>query len=231
MSDLKSVLQVCPLLGGLPAAGFKEAEAMARWRQFRAGESIYDKGSMQSSLCVIAEGTVRISSVNSEGREATLIIFGPSAWFGDTVFSPDTPRVYGATAHEDARVVELPGEGFRQLLARYPEAYPRALDLVSRRLWSAMSIIADDALRGIDARVGRRLLFLTQIQGHGDRYTQPVTFRLTREHIGNMMGMTRQGVHRVIKRFEGEGLLKLEYGRITITNPSALQAYLNGLPD
>lgn len=231
MSDLKTVLQACPLLAGLPDAGFAEAEALARWRHFREGEAIYDKGSMQSSLCVIADGTVRISSVNSEGREVTLIIFGTAAWFGDTVFSPGTPRVYGATAHDDTTIVEMPGEGFRQLLARYPEAYPVVLDLVSRRLWSAMSIIADDALRGIEARVGRRLLFLAQIQGHGETGARPVTFRLTREHIANMMGMTRQGVHRVIKAFEKEGLLKLEYGRITVTNPATLQAYLDHLPD
>ncbi|MEA1081146.1 Crp/Fnr family transcriptional regulator [Marinobacter qingdaonensis] len=231
MSELKKVLRACPLLGGLPDAGFAEAEDLARWRSFHAGEGIYDKGSMQSSLCVIAEGTVRISSVNAEGREATLIIFGPGAWFGDTVFSPGTPRVYGATAHDAARIAELPGEGFRKLLARYPQAYPVALDLLSRRLWSAMSIIADDALRGIEARVGRRLLFLAQIQGHGDARDRPVTFRLTREHIGNMMGMTRQGVHRVIKTLEREGLLKLDYGRITVISPKALNVYLEALPD
>ena len=231
MSDLKRVLRACPLLGGLPEAGFAEAEALARWRHFQAGEAIYDKGSLQSSLCVIAEGTVRISSVNSEGREATLIIFGASAWFGDTVFSPGTPRVYGATAHDATTILEIPGESFRQLLARYPQAYPVALDLVSRRLWSAMSIIADDALRGIDARVGRRLLFLSQIQGHGENHSGPVTFRLTREHIANMMGMTRQGVHRVIKGFEREGLLKLDYGRITVLDPGALKAYITNLPD
>ncbi|MCM0612891.1 Crp/Fnr family transcriptional regulator [Marinobacter sediminum] len=231
MSDLKTVLRACPLFAGLPGAGIAEAEALARWRYFQSGEPIYDKGSMQSSLCVIANGTVRISSVNSEGREATLIIFGAAAWFGDTVFSPGTPRVYGATAHDATTIVEVPGEGFRQLLARYPEAYPVALDLVSRRLWSAMSIIADDALRGIDARVGRRLLFLTQIQGYDEFDSRPMTFRLTREHIANMMGMTRQGIHRVIQRFERAGLLKLEYGRVTVNDPRALQAYLTALPD
>lgn len=202
---------------------------MARLRYFHAGDPIYDKGSMQSTLCVIADGTVRISSVNSSGREATLIIFDAGSWFGDTVFSPGMPRVFGATAHEDAVIVELPGEGFRRLMARYPESYPVALDLVSRRLWSAMSIIEDDALRGVPARIGRRLLFLAQIQGVEEASTRPVTFRLTREHIANMMGMTRQGVHGVIKEFESKGLLRLDYGRVTITNPSAMQACLKEL--
>ncbi len=229
MIEPKSVLQACPLLSGLPVQALDEAAAMARVRHFTAGKPIYAKGSMQATLCVIATGTVRISSVNAAGREATLIIFDAGAWFGDTVFSPGTPRVYGATAHEDATIIELPGEGFRQLLARFPQAYPVVLDLVSRRLWSAMSIIEDDALRGIDARIGRRLLFLAQIQGVGEVSSDPVTFHLTREHIANMMGMTRQGVHKVIKRFEEIGLLRLDYGRVTLTDPNALLIHLKAL--
>lgn len=229
MTDLTAILRTCPLLAGLPPPALNEAAAMSRLRRFEVDEPIYAKGSMQSTLCVIAEGTVRISSVNAAGREATLIIFDAGAWFGDTVFSPDMPRVYGATAHEATTLVELPGEGFRQLLEAYPQAYPVALDLVSRRLWAAMSIIEDDALRSVDARIGRRLLFLAQIQGEGEAGTQPVTFRLTREHIANMMGMTRQGVHKVIKGFEQRGLLRLDYGRVTVTCPRDLQGFLRTL--
>lgn len=199
---------------------------MARIRQFKADGPIYGKGAMQSSLSVIAEGTVRISSVNPAGREAVLVIFGAGAWFGDTVFSPGMPRVYGATAHEFTTVVELPGEGFRQLLARNPESYPIALDLVSRRLWAAMSLIEDDALRGIKPRIGRRLLFLAQMHGDAITDSTTVSFRLTREHIANMMGMTRQGVHKVLKEFEAEGLVTFQYGRVTIPDPAHLEASL-----
>ncbi|MDX1634183.1 MAG: Crp/Fnr family transcriptional regulator [Marinobacter sp.] len=229
MTDIKAVLRQCPLFRPFPAAGIEAAAGLARVRGFRADEPIYGKGVMQSTLSVIAEGSVRISSVNSAGREAILVIFEPGAWFGDTVFSPGMPRVFGATAHEAATVVELPGEGFRQLMARYPEVYPVALDLVSRRLWSAMSLIEEDALRGIEARVGRRLLFLSQMQSEGEVPGHPVTLRLTREHIASMMGMTRQGVHGVLKGFQGQGLLASAYGQVTITDPPALAAYLEGL--
>lgn len=202
---------------------------MVRMRHFRAGEPIYSKAAMQSTLSVIASGTVRISSVNAAGREAILVIFGSGSWFGDTVFSPGTPRVFGATAHGSAAVAELPGEGFRSLMARYPESYPVALDLLSRRLWSAMAIIEEDALRGIHARVGRRLLFLAQMHSTGARATDPVTLRLTREHIASMMGMTRQGVHKVLKHLEATGLIVPGYGRVVVINPARLESYLQGL--
>lgn len=227
--DVQAVMRSCPLLAGFPDEAFGEVAAMARIRRFGADDPIYDRGSMQSTLCVIASGTVRITSVNAAGREATLIIFDAGSWFGDTVFSPGMPRVYGATAHEEAVIVELPGEGFRRLMASYPESYPIALDLVSRRLWSAMSIIEDDALRGLTARIGRRLLFLAEIQGVRTSSSEPVSLKLTREQLANMMGMTRQGVHSRIKDLESLGLLELRYGQITLCNPQGLQTHIQAL--
>ncbi|KAA1175754.1 Crp/Fnr family transcriptional regulator [Marinobacter salinexigens] len=229
MINIKEVLGSCPLLGAMPEQGLAEAAAMARVRRFSVDDPIYDPGSMQSTLCVIARGTVRITSVNASGREATLIMFDAGSWFGDAVFSPGMPRVYGVTAHLDATIIELPGEGFRQLLAKYPENYPVVLDMVSRRLWSAISILEDDALRGVSARIGRRLLFLSEIQGIRVSGSESVTLRLTREQIANMMGMTRQGVHRRIKEYEELGLLTLSYGKVTINDPSALQAHIDAL--
>ncbi|EKF75035.1 transcriptional regulator Anr [Alcanivorax hongdengensis A-11-3] len=229
MVDISAVLKDCPLFAGFPAAALREAGQHARVRRFARGEVIYEDGAMQSSLCVIAEGTVRISSVNAEGREATLILFDQGTWFGDAVFSPNTPRVYGATAHTAAVLVELEGEAFRQLMARYPQSYPVILDLLSQRLWSAISLLEEDALRGLASRVGRRLLFLAQMQRSRSGGEQPVRVLLTREHLANMMGVTRQGIHKVLKNYQEAGLISLGYGEIVIPHPQALEAHLDTL--
>ena len=226
MTDAYTVLRHCPLLAGFPDAALHEAARHARVRSFQANQPIYEKGEPQSNLCVIAEGLVRISSVNAQGQEAVLIIFDSGTWFGDAVFSPGTGRVYGATAHEAAVLVEVPGPFFRDLLQRYPQSYPVVLDLISQRLWSAISMIEEDSLRGTQARIGQRLLFLSQMQRGGKPESGPVTVRLTREHIANMMGMTRQGVHRTLKAFEAQGLITLGYGRITIEDEAALREHL-----
>ena len=227
MSDHNlEVLRGCSLLTGLPAEALAEAAAVARVRPFQANEVLYERGQVQSALSVVGAGSVRISSTSAEGREIMLTLFEPGAWFGDTVFSPGMPRVFGATAHSDGELVEVPGQAYRDLLTRYPEAYPRTLDMLSRRLWSAISIIEDNALRDMPGRVGRRLLFLAAMHDPGSRASGPVTFKLTREHIANMMGMTRQGVHRVLKILEAEGLIVFSYGQVTVPDPEALRTYL-----
>ncbi|WP_226663760.1 Crp/Fnr family transcriptional regulator [Microbulbifer aggregans] len=228
MSDLLTIIGTCPLLAGLSEEAKASLLPLCRSRAYSAGEIIYPPGSMQSNLCIIAEGRVRICSSNAKGREAMLAILDVGAWFGDTVFSPGMPRVFGATAHEDCRVVEVSGEGLRDLLKCFPEAYPVVLDQVSRRLWSAMSVIQDDVLRGTEARIGRRLLFLAHMHNRSDD-SSGVSFALTRELLANMMGMTRQGVHRVLKNIEAQGLIEFEYGRVTITDPAQLEKYVDGL--
>ncbi|MFV8781289.1 Crp/Fnr family transcriptional regulator [Microbulbifer sp. SA54] len=229
MRDLLTIIDTCPLLAGLSEKARATLLPLCRIRTYSAGEIIYPPGSMQSNLCIIAEGRVRICSSNAKGREAMLAILDVGAWFGDTVFSPGMPRVFGATAHDDCRVAEVSGEGLRELLQRFPEAYPVVLDQVSRRLWSAMSVIQDDVLRGTEARIGRRLLFLAHMHNRVDDSSAGVSFALTRELLANMMGMTRQGVHRVLKNIEAQGLIEFEYGRVTIADPARLEKYVDGL--
>ncbi|MEQ3634784.1 MAG: Crp/Fnr family transcriptional regulator, partial [Thalassolituus sp.] len=122
MTNAYTVLRHCPLLAGFPDEALHEAARHARVRAFQAHQPIYEKGEPQSNLCVIAEGQVRISSVNAQGQEAVLIIFDRGTWFGDAVFSPGAGRVYGATAQEAAVLVEVPGPYFRDLLQRYPQS-------------------------------------------------------------------------------------------------------------
>ncbi len=229
MEELKKLLLQCPVLSGLPEEGINDAVQIARTRHFDEKALICSKGDKHSSLMVIAKGDVRVNSISAKGKEVTLMILVTGSWFGDNVFSPGTPRIFGATAHSDVTLLELPGEKFRQLLAKYPQSYPVILDLLSRRLWSAISVIEDDAIRGIEERIGRRLLLLAAYQTNQAISASPCVVRVTREHIANMMGLTRQSVHKILKKMESLGILTLSYGSITITNPLEMEKYLKQL--
>ncbi|MDF5305681.1 helix-turn-helix domain-containing protein [Vibrio parahaemolyticus] len=43
------------------------------------------------------------------------------------------------------------------------------------------------------------------------------------------MGLTRQSVHKVLKKLENSNVLRLQYGSITILNPLKMEAYLKQL--
>ncbi len=225
MNITASVLDTCPLLTGLPQKARGHLAKKALYQRFASGDILYPPGSHLERLSIIAEGQVRICSSNGAGREATLAILDAGAWFGDTVFCPGNPRVFGASAHSACVVVDIPGDLLREQMAQHPEAYPVALEQISRRLWTVMSIIQDDVLRGTEARIARRLFFMAQMHNSG-KQSSPASFRLTRELLANTMGMTRQGVHRVLKNIEAKGLIESSYGRICVPDVERLKTYI-----
>ena len=50
---------------------------------------------------------------------------------------------------------------------------------------------------------------------------------LSQEDLGHLTGLSRQTVNRVLKALEAKGWISLEFSRIEVLQPDALQALLN----
>ncbi|MDX1755217.1 MAG: Crp/Fnr family transcriptional regulator [Marinobacter sp.] len=229
MQEKLKALSRCALFGGFSQAGLGEAARICKRKSFGEGEALYLKGASGKALTVVVSGSVRVTSILPSGRESILTIIGAGNWLGDAVFCSMPARVYGATAHQPVDVLEFSEAQVARLLAAHPEGYPVIVDQLARRMCAAMMIIEDDTARSIPARVGRRLLFLQMFQGDGRTSGQPVQLRVTREQLGNMVGLTRQAAQKAIQVFEQAGLLSLDYGTITLKNPAQLEAFLNDM--
>ncbi|MDO3721660.1 Crp/Fnr family transcriptional regulator [Marinobacter sp. chi1] len=231
MSETSQILSRCALFAGFPPEGLEEAASLCTYKSFHEEQALYIKGASGKALTVIVSGSVRVTSTLPSGRESILTIVGAGNWLGDAVFCSLPARVYGAIAHEPVEVLEFSEAQVHRLLATYPQAYPVIVDQLARRMCAAMMIIEDDTARSIPVRVGRRLLFLQIFQGDGKITEQPMRLRLTREQVGNMVGLTRQAAQKAIRVFEQENLVSLEYGTITLTNPARFETFLTGLDE
>ncbi len=225
MSDIVEILAGCRVLSGLPQEGLEQAARIARVLTFAEGQTIYSKGSTAKTLAVIESGAVRINALNAAGKELTLTICGAGNWFGDAVFAADATRAYGAVAHEPTRLLEFSSEEINALLETYPQAYAVIARELGQRLRAAFTVITDDALRSIPARLARRLLFIAAFQyGRSD---QPVSLRLTQEQLGNMLGITRQAANRAMQPMVEQGLLEYRYGQVYLKDPTGLEAFIS----
>lgn len=224
MTDVLETLGTCRLFAGLPREGLEKAARLVTTRCFTEGQTIYQKGSSPRTMAVIESGAVRINAISGVGKEMTLMICGAGNWFGDAVFSADSPRLYGAVAHEEARLFEFPCDPFMALLDSYPECYSVIVRELGARLNAALMVICDDALQSIPARLARRLLFMAAFQHGCDE--RPVELRLTQEQLGTMLGISRQAAYRALQRLVGEGLVDYRYGSVRLRKPEGLKKFI-----
>ena len=52
---------------------------------------------------------------------------------------------------------------------------------------------------------------------------EPAALRLSQEDTGQMLGVSRQSVNRQLKEWEAQGMLRLDYGRVTLLDRAALR--------
>jgi sigma-B regulation protein RsbU (phosphoserine phosphatase) len=144
MSDEKiQVLKSLPFLRGMePLVLERLADALTE-RHFQPGQVILREGSEGGDVHLIVEGRVEV--VKGEGSDETLLAErGPGDLFGEMGLLEKSPRFATIRALEPTRLLQLPEENARALLAEQPLLLYRTVQVLSARLReSDLQMIAD----------------------------------------------------------------------------------------
>lgn len=185
-----------------------------RERAFYRHRVLFREGDRAASLWVVRRGAVRIYHVSGDGRPTTLETLGPGEVFGAlSVLDEDAYRV-SAEALEEGFAWCLAREVLQRLLGEDPRIGIEMLRIVSSRLHSAHLQIHSFAHDRAPARLARALL-------HSLR-DGPAC--VTRRDLAEAAGTTVETAIRVLRRFEREGLVRSEAGRIELLDPEALRS-------
>lgn len=191
---------------------------------FRQGDSFQTAG---GGFYGLAAGTIKISTLRQDGREAILAMLEPGNWFGEITLIDGSPRTHDATALSALDLLVVPPEAFALQMREVVFANAIAA-LLAARVRGLYSMMEDATLRGLRARVARRLLGLAR----GDA-TQSAELRrsvsLPQEALAMMLGITRQTLSKELNVLAGEGIVGLGYGRIELLSLERLQQ-LGGAP-
>ena len=189
---------------------------------FRQGDPIHAAG---GGFYGLVAGTIKISSLRQDGREAILAVLEPGNWFGEITLIDGSPRTHDGTALEALDLLAVPPAAFVQLMRDVVFSNAIAA-MLAARVRMLYGLTEDAMLRSLRARVAHRLLVLAR----GDA-TQSVHLRhqlqLPQEALAMMLGVTRQTLSKELNALAGEGVVALGYGRIELRSIDALQALVS----
>ncbi|MEJ8858156.1 Crp/Fnr family transcriptional regulator [Variovorax robiniae] len=199
-----------------------DASELTHWRRgamlFRQGDPVSAAG---SGLYGLARGLIKASTLRQDGREAILSVVEPGNWFGEISLIDGSPRTHDATALTPVDLLTVPPEAFARLMQDVVFANAIAA-LLAARVRFLYELMEDATLRGLRARVARRLCTLAR----GDATQSPVVrrnVRLSQEALAMMLGVTRQTLSGELTALEAAGMISLGYGRIGILDIDALE--------
>jgi CRP-like cAMP-binding protein len=217
---LTEMLGAAPWFGALPSALRQRVVAEALVRQAAAGSLVCRKGESVEHWIGVVDGLVKMANVSADGKPTSFTGIPSGGWFGEGSLLKDEPRRYDIVALRDSAVAYVPRATFMALLDESVAFNRFLLVQLNERLGQFIGMVEHDRLLGPDARLARGLAGLfNPLLYPGIGPTLPIS----QDELGQLVGLSRQRVNRGLKVLEERGLLRIEYGAVTVLDLGGLR--------
>ena len=170
----------------------------------------------------VIEGLVKMSVSQADGRHSTFTGVTAGGWAGEgSLLKPGRWR-YDGVAVRETRIACVPRHTFERLVSTSLAFNRFLLSHLNARLSLFIGLVEYDRLLGPDARVARCLASLFD----PDLYPRAGNFvQLNQEEVGLLSGVSRQRTNESLHELERAGLLRVEFGGVTVLDLGGLRAY------
>lgn len=187
-----------------------------------AGDHLTHIGEPAKGWYGVIEGVLIMTVCSPDGKESTFTGVTTGGWFGEGTLLKNGNWGYNGLAVRNSRLACLPRETFQRLVQTSLPFNHFLLAHLNARLGLFISLVEYDRLLGPDARVARCLASLF----NPDIYPQTGRFvELSQEEIGHLSALSRQRANKALHELEKAGLLRIEFGGVTVLDLPGLRHY------
>jgi CRP/FNR family transcriptional regulator len=163
----------------------------------------------------MVSGSARVEVVSESGREVVLykVEPGQTCLMTTACLSSDMDYSAHGVTESEVEAVILSKQDFMTLLGHCPVFRKYILGSYGERFADFMTFVEDVLLQRVDVRLAKHLL-----QNRDDENI----VKQTHQTIATELGTAREVISRVLKEFERKKFVKLQRGRIELTNPGGL---------
>ena len=205
----------------LPAPFQHSLLAHARLRQLTAGQYLFKRGDPPCGLYAVLDGSLRVSAVNEQGKEAILRLVESPFWFGEICLFDGLPRTHDACAVGPCTLLQVPQQALLNILDDSPRYWRDLALLMSQKLRLSFINIEHLSLMPASVRLAHRLLMI--VEGYGDTEQSKRVLQLPQEDLAAMLSLSRQTTNALLKDLQAQGVVRLGYGEIEILDVHRLR--------
>jgi CRP-like cAMP-binding protein len=167
--------------------------------------SIYAQGQPSDHVMYIQKGSVKLSVVNSIGKEAIVAVLGPGDFFGEGCLAGQKICMGSATALVPTTVLAIERNEMVRVLHGEHAFSDRFIKFMLSRNIRIQEDLVDQLFNSTEKRLARTLLLLARY-GNNDR-PQRVLPNISQETLAEMVGTTRSRVNLFMNKFKKLGFI------------------------
>lgn len=207
-----------PIWDKLTPAQQKVISQSSQTRSVSKGTVLHNGSIDCLGLLLILSGQLRAYIISDEGREITLYrlferdvcIFSASCIMRNIQFEVIIE------AEKDSEIIVLPPHIYKKLMEESAAVANFSNQVMGSRFTEVMWLIEQIMWKSFDKRLASFLIEESVLDNTD-------SLKITHEKIANHLGTAREVVTRMLRYFQGEGLVKLSRGTIELTDKKRLE--------
>jgi CRP/FNR family cyclic AMP-dependent transcriptional regulator len=186
------------------------------------GAVLFMEGQTSSGIFAVCTGQVKLSTSSLEGKAIILKIAEAGELLGLPATLSGKPYEVTAEVSEQARIDFIPRATFLNFLRVNPEAVIQVAQLLTDGHYAAHELIRSlGCSHSASEKLARFFLGWSANHAHGQDFLR---IALNQGEIGEMIGVTRETVTRLMTAFKKRNLLLVKGTSVNICNRAALRS-------
>ena len=195
--------------------------------KFEKNQHIFEQGDPAAAVFYVQKGSVKLTVISEQGKEAVVGILEPGQFFGEGCLNGHPLRIATTTAMEACVITSISKEAMLATLHTEPKFSEMFMAYLLTRNSRVEEDLIDQLFNSSEKRLARLLLLLAHFGKEGR--PQPILVDISQETLAEMFGTTRSRVSYFLTKFRKLGLISYN-GKIEVHN-SLLNAVLREKPE
>ena len=217
--DRQAALLMLRSSGWLAPYGEAMAQALlaeGALRRLPAGRWAQAEGDAETGLLAVIEGAIDLYCQAPGDREVRIGQVGAGGALGQTTSFGGGPRLVTAVCAEPSLLLRVSDAGLERIARTRPDVWRAVASLVYLQLRNTLQMAADALALPPRQRLASRLLSLS-------RSRRDPILPLSQQALAEMAGLSRKTANAYLAQFQRQGLVSLDYGRITVLDQQRLE--------
>lgn len=205
-------------VGQLVDALFDDLFAGCVAERMDAGQTLFLQDDPSDRVFGVVSGSVEISHYSAGGRKLVANIETSRSIVGEIGALDGGRRTATATCLTDCELFSITRRQLHERLGRNPPLAQSIIGLLCARLRWVSSELGDQVLLKVEARMAKRLLFLSDLLSTRDGWIP-----ISQSELAEFLGTTRESVNKTMKMWRELKVVEIRRGGIRVADRAWLQ--------
>ncbi|MEM6415210.1 MAG: Crp/Fnr family transcriptional regulator [Pseudomonadota bacterium] len=190
-------------------------------KEFADREAVQKKGKKGDGIFVVLSGALIFSTVSASGDEVSVGCLRPGDWAGDLSSIDGGGRTHDAHAIGLTRVAWLNTTRISELSLKFPDFYRILINMLCYSVRATYDEFDKILMFSTEQMLAWRISYFFENVQKGEEIP------LRQDDMAALVGVSRQTINSILRRWSAEGIIETRYGHIQLHNPKKLRAMFN----